>query len=45
MEFTEILKERRTSLGITQEKLAKELNASRSAISNWSKLPRYSNTH
>ena len=35
MEFSEILKERRTSLGITQERLAKELNVSRSAISNW----------
>lgn len=35
MEFSEILKERRTSLGITQEGLAKELNVSRSAISNW----------
>lgn len=35
MEFSEILKERRTSLGITQEELAKELNVSRSAISNW----------
>lgn len=45
MEFSEILKERRTSLGITQEGLAKELNVSRSAISNWSKLSGHSNTH
>ncbi|EOL50147.1 hypothetical protein RV11_GL002264 [Enterococcus phoeniculicola] len=35
MEFSEILREKRALLGITQEELAKELNVSRSAISNW----------
>ena len=35
MEFRKILKEKRKELGLTQEQLAKDLNVSRSAISNW----------
>lgn len=35
MEFRKILKEKRKELSLTQEQLAKELNVSRSAISNW----------
>lgn len=35
MVFKEILKEKRRAFGFTQEQLAKELNVSRSAISNW----------
>lgn len=35
MAFHQMIKERRKQLGMTQEELAKELNVSRSAISNW----------
>lgn len=35
MVFHQMIKERRKQLGMTQEELAKELNVSRSAISNW----------
>ncbi|OTP12130.1 hypothetical protein A5844_000346 [Enterococcus sp. 10A9_DIV0425] len=45
MDFGKILKERRTALGITQEALAKELNVSRSAISNWEIGRNYPDIH
>ncbi|WP_206857528.1 helix-turn-helix domain-containing protein [Candidatus Enterococcus mangumiae] len=45
MEFGKILKEKRKQLGITQEDLAKKLNVSRSAISNWEIGRNYPDIH
>lgn len=45
MDFGEILKEKRHQAGITQEELAKRLNVSRSAISNWEIGRNYPDIH
>lgn len=45
MDFGKILKEKRHQAGITQEELAKRLNVSRSAISNWEIGRNYPDIH
>lgn len=45
MDFGKILKEKRHQAGITQEELAKRLNVSRSAISNWEIGRNYPDMH